>query len=119
MWLRLSVASSRAALLTGCYPNQLEILGALSSHSKYGIHENEMLIPELVKQRGYATAMYLGNRHLGHRWLYLCNTVLMITLDLPYSNDMWPHHPTAGDRFPDLPTIEKNDCGIQFPIKLN
>lgn len=27
---------------------------------------------------------------------------------LPYSNDMWPFHPTAGDRFPPLPLIEQN-----------
>ncbi|MGB6045545.1 MAG: sulfatase-like hydrolase/transferase, partial [Pirellulales bacterium] len=27
----------------------------------------------------------------------------------PYSNDMWPNHPTAGANFPDLPLIEKNE----------
>lgn len=101
--------ASRAALLTGCYPNRIGMLGAPSSHSKYGIHENEMLIPELVKQKGYATAMY-GKWHLGHR---VASLPMQHGFDdyfgLPYSNDMWPHHPTAGDRFPDLPTIEKND----------
>ena len=50
--------ASRAALLTGCYPNRIGMLGAPSSHSNYGIHADEMLLPELVKQKGYATAMY-------------------------------------------------------------
>lgn len=101
--------ASRAALLTGCYPNRIGMLGAPSSHSNYGIHANEMLIPELVKQKGYATAMY-GKWHLGHR---VASLPMQHGFDdyfgLPYSNDMWPYHPTAGDRFPDLPTIEKND----------
>ena len=101
--------ASRAALLTGCYPNRIGMLGAPSSHSNYGIHADEMLLPELVKQKGYTTAMY-GKWHLGHR---VASLPMQHGFDdyfgLPYSNDMWPNHPTAGDRFPDLPTIEKND----------
>src|SRR5258708_27263106 len=34
-------SASRAALLTGCYPNPLGILGALGRSSKTGIHANE------------------------------------------------------------------------------
>src|SRR4030095_11032244 len=51
-------SASRAALLTGCYPNRLGILGALGPASKIGINADEMLIPEVLKQKGYATAIY-------------------------------------------------------------
>lgn len=100
-------SASRAALLTGCYPNRVGILGALGPASKTGIHTDEMLISEVLKQRGYATAIY-GKWHLGHHEKFL---PLQHGFDdyfgLPYSNDMWPFHPS--DRsFPDLPMITGN-----------
>src|SRR5438477_3569946 len=57
-------SASRAALLTGCYPNRVSILGALGPGSKVGINSNEMTIAEVLKPRGYATAIY-GKWHLG------------------------------------------------------
>src|SRR5690349_12126399 len=48
-------SASRAALLTGCYPNRIGLHGALGSRSKVGISRNEMTLAELLKQRGYAT----------------------------------------------------------------
>jgi len=57
-------SASRAALLTGCYPNRIGILGALGPKSKVGIHSNEVTIAELLHSRGYATAIY-GKWHLG------------------------------------------------------
>ena len=99
--------ASRAALLTGCYPNRIGMLGAPSHATKYGIHPDEMLLSELVKQNGYATAAF-GKWHLGHRTPSL---PLQHGFDeyfgLPYSNDMWPYHPTS-KAFPDLPLIENN-----------
>ncbi len=98
--------ASRAALLTGCYSNRVSILGAPGPSAKYGINSEEMLLPELVKQKGYATAMF-GKWHLGHHKKFL---PMQHGFDeyygLPYSNDMWPFHPTA--KFPDLPMIEGN-----------
>src|SRR5215831_8445439 len=58
-------SASRAALLTGCYPNRIGIHGALGPRSPVGISTNEMTLAELVKQRGYATAIF-GKWHLGH-----------------------------------------------------
>jgi len=63
-------SASRAALVTGCYPNRIGILGALGPKSTHGIHEDEMTIAELVKKRGYATAIY-GKWHLGHHPKFL------------------------------------------------
>ena len=98
--------ASRAALLTGCYPNRLGMLAAPGPAAKHGIHERELLLSELLKQQGYATAA-IGKWHLGHRAPFL---PLQHGFDsyfgLPYSNDMWPFHPESGSKFPDLPLIE-------------
>ena len=50
--------ASRAALMSGCYPNRIGLAGALNHTSVVGIHSDEMLLPELCKARGYATALY-------------------------------------------------------------
>src|SRR5438067_6454260 len=44
-------SASRTALLTGCYPNRLGILGALFPGSTHGIHDDEMTLGQLLKQR--------------------------------------------------------------------
>ena len=58
-------SASRTALLTGCYPNRVGIHGALGPAATHGIHADEMTIAEVLKPRGYATAIY-GKWHLGH-----------------------------------------------------
>src|SRR5436189_3090768 len=63
-------SASRTALLTGCYPNRLGILGALGSRAKIGIAADEMTLGQLLKQREYATAIY-GKWHLGHHTKFL------------------------------------------------
>jgi len=99
-------SASRAALITGCYPNRIGIHGALGPKTQYGINSSELTIAEVVKQRGYATAAF-GKWHLGHHPEFLpTRHGFDEYFGLPYSNDMWPFHPTAGDRFPPLPLIE-------------
>ncbi len=101
-------SASRAGLMTGCYNVRVGILGALGPGSKIGISSKETTLAQICKQKGYATACY-GKWHLGDAKKFL---PLQHGFDeyfgLPYSNDMWPFHPTAGDRFPDLPLIEGN-----------
>jgi arylsulfatase A len=101
-------SASRASLMTGCYNVRVGILGALGPRSKVGISDREMTLAQLFKQRGYATAIY-GKWHLGDARQFL---PLQHGFDdyfgLPYSNDMWPLHPTSRS-FPDLPLIDKND----------
>lgn len=103
--------ASRAGLLTGCYPNRIGFSGAPGPNSPYGIHEDEVTLGELVKQKGYRTAIF-GKWHLGDARQFL---PLQNGFDeyygLPYSNDMWPHHPQQGEvfNFPDLPTIDGNE----------
>ncbi|HSH14792.1 MAG TPA: sulfatase-like hydrolase/transferase, partial [Verrucomicrobiae bacterium] len=43
-------SASRAALLTGCYPNRIGFSGALGPGSKLGLHADEVTLAELVKQ---------------------------------------------------------------------
>src|SRR5881275_909348 len=57
-------SASRASLLTGCYPNRVGIHGALGPNARVGISDQEMTLAELVKQKGYATAIF-GKWHLG------------------------------------------------------
>jgi arylsulfatase A len=99
-------SASRAALLTGCYPNRIGILGALNPESKHGIHANELTLAEVLKSRGYATAIY-GKWHLGHHPQFLpTRHGFDEYFGLPYSNDMWPQHPDPTRAFPDLPLID-------------
>jgi len=99
--------TSRAALLTGCYPNRIGLFGAPGPNATHGISASEMTLAELVKQKQYATAI-VGKWHLGHRLPFL---PLQHGFDqyygLPYSNDMWPHHPEKV-KFPPLPLIRNN-----------
>src|SRR6185295_7599587 len=57
-------SASRAALMTGCYPIRVGILGALGPNSKIGISDRELIMPQMFKSAGYATGM-VGKWHLG------------------------------------------------------
>src|SRR5687768_12496289 len=63
-------SASRAALLTGCYPNRVGILGALGPRSTIGISPHELSMAEMLKQKGYSTAIY-GKWHLGFQAEFL------------------------------------------------
>ena len=83
-------SASRAALLTGSYPNRIGISGALMPYSTTGLNENEITIAELLKEKGYATSIF-GKWHLGFQEKFLpLNHGFDTFLGLPYSNDMWP-----------------------------
>ena len=100
-------SASRAALLTGCYHARVGINGALSPGSKVGLNPAETTIAEMLKANGYATGM-AGKWHLGDRpgWLPV-DQGFDEWLGLPYSNDMWPHHPEAKPgAYPKLPLYE-------------
>ena len=106
-------SASRVSLMTGCYPERVSILGALGPGSKIGINSEEVTIAEILKSCGYATAIY-GKWHLGDNPKFLpTRHGFDEYFGLPYSNDMWPNHPTAGDRYPPLPLIEGEEI-IQY-----
>lgn len=109
-------SASRAALLTGCYSERIGIKGALNPWAKHGLNPEEETIADLLKNRGYATAIF-GKWHLGHQKEFLpLNHGFDEYFGLPYSNDMWPVHfdgkPITEGRkssYPKLPLIEGNE----------
>ncbi len=99
-------SASRAGLLTGCYPNRIGFAGALGPSSPVGISDKEETIAELLKKKGYATAIY-GKWHLGVQEKFLPTRHGFDEFyGIPYSNDMWPYHPGGSHLFPDLPLFE-------------
>lgn len=83
---------SRAALLTGRLPIRSGMCSdkrrVLFPDSKGGIPATEILLPEALKQLGYATACF-GKWHLGHLPAYLpTNNGFDTYFGIPYSNDM-------------------------------
>ncbi len=110
--------ASRAALLTGCYPNRLHLHGAPDHRARHGIHAEETLISELLKPLGYATAIY-GKWHLGHLPPFLPpRHGFDEYFGLPYSNDMWPWHPERPGDYIDLPLIEGEEV-IEYNPDMN
>lgn len=98
--------ASRAALLTGCYPNRVGMQGALNHTSRFGLNSSEWTLPKMLKDRGYATACF-GKWHLG--------TVPELSaprqgfdefFGLPYSNDNSKYHPTLAAEMPPLPLLD-------------
>jgi 5,10-methylene-tetrahydrofolate dehydrogenase/methenyl tetrahydrofolate cyclohydrolase len=67
----------------------------------------EVTLADRLKSAGYATGM-VGKWHLGHHEKFLpLQHGFDEYLGLPYSNDMWPAHPTAKN-MPPLPLIDGN-----------
>lgn len=85
-----SCSPSRAAFLTGMYPQRVGIPGVLMPQSRRGLHPDERTLAEMLKELGYATAIF-GKWHLGHDSLHLpLQHGFDEYLGIPYSNDMTP-----------------------------
>ena len=102
-------SASRASLLTGSYHVRVGIHGALFPHHNHGLHEREVTLGDLVKQKGYATTA-IGKWHLGHHPEFLPpNHGFDSYFGIPYSNDMSPepkHNPRENaTQFPPLPLV--------------
>lgn len=99
--------ASRAALLSGCYPNRIGLSGALNHTSTSGIHPDEFLLPEMFKANDYATACF-GKWHLGTKpEFFPTRNGFDQWAGLPYSNDNGPLHPTVRG-IPALPFYEND-----------
>jgi arylsulfatase len=95
--------ASRAALMSGCYPNRIGMAGALNHTSRNGIHPDEWLLPEMLKARGYAT-ICIGKWHLGTvPSLRATRHGFDEWFGIPYSNDNSKYHPVLAAEMPPLP----------------
>ena len=101
---------SRAALLTGSYPKRVGITKVLFPQDSLGLHDGERTLPEILKERGYATAC-IGKWHLGHHAHFLpTRHGFDFYFGLPYSNDMDPPNPAR--KYPPLPLL-RNETVIE------
>ncbi len=101
-------SASRASLLTGCYADRLGIHGAFMPFVGKGLNPEEETIAEILKPLGYATGIF-GKWHLGSEEKFLpTRQGFDEYFGIPYSNDMWPHHPQQGPifNFDALPLFE-------------
>jgi arylsulfatase A-like enzyme len=87
---------SRAALLTGCYPGRVGFDTFGKNRAQWvlfpgmaeGLHPDERLLPELLKDKGYATC-HIGKWHLGDQPAHLPTRHGFDSYyGIPYSNDM-------------------------------
>jgi len=78
---------SRVALLSGRYPQRVGIPGGIGPKSNSGIAASEKLLPEILRDQGYRTAL-IGKWHLGHRKEFL---------PLQHGFDEWLGTPASND----------------------
>ena len=111
---------SRAALLTGCYPNRIGIPDVLAPHGlswskdlwRHGLNPDEQTLPEILKTQGYATAIF-GKWHLGHLPQHLPSKHGFDEFwGIPYSNDMIPQ---TDANYPPLPIIHNDSIESENP----
>jgi arylsulfatase A len=102
---------SRAALMTGCYPQRvsMHISGSggavLRALDTKGLHPDEMTVAEVLKPAGYASGIF-GKWHLGDQPPFLpTRQGFDLFFGIPYSDDMtkdkqpatWPELPLMRD----------------------
>ncbi len=121
---------SRASLMTGCYAQRVGMHNnprdgqVLRPISPYGLHPDEVTIAEVLKQRGYATAI-IGKWHLGDQPAFLpTRQGFDLFYGIPYSDDMTQAvgqrigERLRGNEWPPLPLME-NETVIEAPVDRN
>jgi arylsulfatase A len=109
---------SRASLMTGCYPQRVNLhvsdknSAVLQPLARKGLNPDETTIAEVLKAAGYATGIF-GKWHLGDQPPFLpTRQGFDYFFGIPYSDDM------TKDKFPDtwpeLPLM-RNETVIEAP----
>jgi arylsulfatase A len=79
---------SRACLMTGSYNIRVSVPGVFQPNSKLGLNPAETILPEIMKEKGYATAC-IGKWHLGDHPDFLpLKQGFDHYFGIPYSNNM-------------------------------
>ncbi len=85
-------SASRAALLTGCYPERTGLFGAHAPRQR-GLDPRYATLGELLQQAGYTTGFF-GKWHIGdHPDTRPPERGFDESAGIMYSNDMWAAHP--------------------------
>jgi arylsulfatase A len=114
---------SRAALMTGCYPQRVDMsTNALPGSGNNlvlfpgdpkGLNPSEITIAEMLKEKGYATTI-IGKWHLGDQKQWLPRTQGFDSyFGIPYSNDMSEWH--ARIDYPPLPLMRNEEVIEEEP----
>ena len=111
---------TRAALMTGCYAPRVGLQRVLFPNDKTGLNEKETTIAELLRPRGYATAL-IGKWHLGCQPQFLPpNHGFDLYFGIPYPNDHVPERLNK-DRmsrgFPPMPLIRGTNI-VEQPAQM-
>jgi arylsulfatase A len=89
-------SASRAALLTGCYPERVRLFGAHAPRQR-GLDPRWATIGEILQQGGYRTGFY-GKWHIGDQpETRPPARGFDESAGIMYSNDMWAGHPENPD----------------------
>ncbi len=115
---------TRAALLTGCYAPRVGLPDVLFPYSKTGLADSEVTIAELLKERGYATAL-VGKWHLGHHQQFLPGRHgFDHFFGIPYPNDhepvrvQWEKRAGVPDYRPPPMPLYREDKLVEEPADL-
>jgi arylsulfatase A len=113
---------SRAALMTGCYPQRVNMhlsgagLPVLRPLDTKGLAPDEVTIAEVLKAAGYATGIF-GKWHLGDQPAFLPTRQGFDTFfGIPYSDDQTKDK--LPERWPELPLV-RNEEVIEAPVDRN
>ena len=115
---------TRAAILTGSYAPRVGLPDVLFPFSKTGLADSEITIAELLKGRGYATAL-VGKWHLGHQAAFLpTRHGFDRFFGIPYPNDhepvrvIWEKPSGRPDYRPPPMPLYRDDRVIEEPADL-
>ncbi len=113
---------TRAAVLTGCYAQRVGLQRVLFPNDRVGLHPSEVTIANLLKLRGYRTAL-IGKWHMGHLAQFQPTRFgFDLYFGIPYPNDHSPERstltePRVARGFPPIPLIG-NEKTVEQPAQL-
>ena len=106
-------SASRAAILTGAYPNRIGIYNAFGPTSDSGVSHNEYTLAEMLKDNGYKTGIF-GKWHLGSKKKFFpTNHGFDEFYGILYSNDMWRWHPEYPEGYPQDLLLYRNENALK------
>ena len=106
-------SASRAAILTGAYPNRIGIYNAFGPTSDSGISHNEYTLAEMLKDNGYETGIF-GKWQLGSKKEFFpTNHGFDEFYGILYSNDMWRWHPENPEGYPQDLLLYRNENALK------